>query len=191
MQKPIKFIFDLDGTVTAEETLPLIAKHFRVQEEIVELTKETIKGNIPFIESFIRRVGILGKLPVSEIANLLESVRLHQELLTFIQTHQQYCAIATGNLECWVNKLISKVGCESFCSDALVENNKVVKLIKILRKELVVEKYQREGFRVVFVGDGNNDIEAMRIADIAIAVGMVHHPAKSILPMSNYLIFNE
>jgi hypothetical protein len=27
MSKPIKFIFDLDGTVTAEETLPLDCKN--------------------------------------------------------------------------------------------------------------------------------------------------------------------
>jgi HAD superfamily phosphoserine phosphatase-like hydrolase len=191
MSKPVKFIFDLDGTVTAEETLPLIAKHFNVQEEIEELTRETIKGNIPFVESFIRRVMILGKLPVSEVAALLEKVSLHQELFTFIQTHPQHCAIATGNLECWVDRLLSKFDCDSYCSDSIVENNGVVKLTKILRKELVVEKYQQEGFQVVFIGDGNNDLEAMRIADIAIAVGMVHYPSKSILPISNYLIFNE
>jgi HAD superfamily phosphoserine phosphatase-like hydrolase len=191
MPKPVKFIFDLDGTVTAEETLPLIAKHFKVQEEIEELTKETIKGNIPFIESFIRRVMILGELPVLEIAELLEKVSLHQELFSFIQSHPQRCAIATGNLECWVNKLLNKFDCDSFSSDSIVENNKVLKLTKILRKELVVEKYQQEGYQVVFIGDGNNDLEAMRTADIAIAVGLVHYPSKSILPISNYLIFNE
>lgn len=62
--KPIKFVFDLDGTVTAEETLPLMARHFHVEEEIEELTREPIQGNIPFVERFIRRVFMLGKLPV-------------------------------------------------------------------------------------------------------------------------------
>ena len=46
-----KFIFNLDGTVTSHETSQLIAKHFNVQEEIEYLTKETIQGNVPFIES--------------------------------------------------------------------------------------------------------------------------------------------
>lgn len=64
----IKFIFDLDGTVTSEEMLPLIAKHFHVEEEIVDLSRETTQGNMPFVESFIRRVFILGRLPVDEVA---------------------------------------------------------------------------------------------------------------------------
>lgn len=189
--KPVKFIFDLDGTVTSEETLPLIAKHFKVQEEIEELTKETIQGNIPFVESFIRRVSILGKLPVSQVSTLLENVILHKELYQFIKTHNTRCAIATGNLECWSNKLLNKINCEAYCSESEIENDQVVKLTKILRKEQVVEHYQNNGYQVVFVGDGNNDLEAMRIADIAIAAGLVHHPSKSILPVSDYVIFNE
>ena len=74
----MKFVFDLDGTVTKQETLPLIAKHFGVEEEIETLTRETVKGNVPFIESFIKRVFILGKLPVSEIDSLLSNVELYE-----------------------------------------------------------------------------------------------------------------
>ena len=62
-----KFIFDLDGTITKEETLPLIARHFKVEGKIEELTRATVAGEVPFIESFIQRVDILGKLPVSKI----------------------------------------------------------------------------------------------------------------------------
>lgn len=187
----IKFIFDLDGTVTSEETLPLIANHFKVKEKIEQLTKETIQGNIPFVESFIRRVYILGKLPVAEVADLLGTTNLYSKLVSFIKQHSENCAIATGNLECWSYKLLQRIGCEYYCSDAIVESGQVVKLTKILRKELVVEHYQQEGYKVVFVGDGNNDLEAMRLADIAIAFGATHFPSKSILPITNYLIFNE
>lgn len=190
-ESKIKLIFDLDGTVTAEETLPLIAKHFKVEEEIEQLTQETVQGNIPFVESFIRRVFILGKLPVDEVADLLATTRLYPKLVEFIQSHKDICAIATGNLTCWSHKLLGKIGCEYYCSEAEVENNHVVKLTKILRKEQVVEQYQKDGYRVVFIGDGNNDLEAMRVADVAIAVGTTHFPSKSILPITNYLIFSE
>jgi HAD superfamily phosphoserine phosphatase-like hydrolase len=190
-EKPIKFIFDLDGTVTAEETLPLIAKHFGIQAEIDSITKEAIQGNIPFVESFIKRVQILGKLPVSEISSLLDKVSLYPQLQEFMQRNNTHCIIVSGNLSCWIDKLIEKIGCRAFCSEAVVENDKVVKLAKILRKELVVEEFQCDGYEVVYVGDGDNDWEAMQTADISIAVGMTHYPSKSLLPISDYVIFNE
>jgi len=187
----MKFIFDLDGTVTAKETLPLVAKHFRVKAEISSLTKETIQGNIPFIESFIRRVHILGKLPVTDVSNLLEHIALHSKVCEFIQAHKEDCVIATGNLDCWVKKLANRIGCQWYTSQAKVENNKVASIVKILNKEQVVKRYQDVGEKVVFLGDGNNDMEAMRTADIAIAVGLTHHPANSIMSFADYLIFNE
>lgn len=57
----MKFLFDLDGTVTSKETLPIIAEHFGVQDQIAELTHHIVQGNVPFVESFIRRVNILGR----------------------------------------------------------------------------------------------------------------------------------
>ena len=107
-----KFIFDLDGTVTKEETLPLIAEHFSVQEEIEKLTKQTVMGNIPFVESFIRRVFILGKLPVDEIDELLAGVALHTDVVAFIKKNSAHCAIATGNLSCTTRSEERRVGKE-------------------------------------------------------------------------------
>ncbi len=187
----VKFIFDLDGTITKQETLPLISKKFNIQHEIDTLTMETVKGNIPFIESFIKRVYILGKLPINEISDLLENVELYSGLVKFIQEHKENCVIATGNLECWIDKLIKKVGCTCFCSDGIIKDNKVEKLTKILKKENLVERFQLEGEKVVFIGDGNNDVEAMRLADISIASGLTHKPANSVLSIVDYLVFSE
>ena len=123
-----KFIFDLDDTVTKEKTLPLIAKHFSVEEEIMELIRNTVDGRVPFIESFIRRVYVLGKLPVSEIADLLGKVRLYESLCNFINTHSENCCVATGNLADWVYQVNDVVHCEFFCSESNIENNQVKNL---------------------------------------------------------------
>ena len=41
-----KFIFDLDGTITKQETLPLISSYFNVQEEIDKLIDVLNNPNI-------------------------------------------------------------------------------------------------------------------------------------------------
>lgn len=187
----MKFIFDLDGTITKQETLPIISKHFGVDDEISVLTKRTIKGDVPFIESFIQRVNILGDLPVSEINDLLAEVPLSPKVVKFIQTHKQDCIIATGNFSGWVEKIANKIGCQYFSSDGIVKDNKIVKLTHILKKESIVDNFKAQGEDVVFIGDGNNDVEAMRSADIAIACGLVHQPAKSVLTVADYAVFDE
>lgn len=187
----VRFIFDLDGTLTTCETLPVISEHFFLQEKIAELTVQTVQGNIPFIESFIRRVSILGKYPVSEISELLEKIPLQEKVCGFIRKYPEHCVIATGNLSCWVNGLVKKIGCQAFCSEAVVENNTVGKISSILKKESLVELYKQKGDVVVFVGDGNNDMEAMRLADIAVAAGLIHSPAPSILTVADYAVYSE
>lgn len=187
----MKFLFDLDGTVTSKETLPIIAEHFKVQEQIADLTKQTVQGNVPFIESFIRRVNILGRYSVSETDVLLSKVPLYPLLAQFILQHKEDCVIVTGNLTCWCEKLFKKIGCQCFGSSAECEEDRVLKITKILRKEDVVDQFKALGETVVFVGDGNNDLEAMRHANISISVGLTHNPAQSLMAITDYVIFNE
>ena len=186
-----KFIFDLDGTITKEETLPLIARHFKVEKEIEELTRATVAGEVPFVESFIQRVGILGKLPVSKIKQLLSQVDVYDDLVSFIQSNVDMCSIATGNLNCWIEELVKKIGCECFCSLGETKNDQVVRIVEILKKEELVQRYKAEGHRGVFVGDGNNDVEAMRLADVAIVSGLTHSPAPAAVDVADYVVFEE
>ena len=186
-----KFIFDLDATITKEETLPLIAEHFNVQYEIGELTKQTMAGNIPFMESFIKRVHILGGLPIDDISVLLSNIELYSEVLNFIHKNREHCVIATGNLRCWIEGLVKKIGCEYYCSESDNENNAVKRLNKVLHKEEIVMFYKQQKEKVVFIGDGNNDVEAMRLADVSVASGMTHTPAHGVLSVADYLVMNE
>lgn len=187
----MKFLFDLDGTVTSEETLPIIANHFNCVEQISELTAKTVQGNVPFIESFIRRVNILGAYSVSETTRLLSEVPLYPAIAKFIEEHKEDCVIVTGNLTCWCEGLFKKIGCQCYGSEALCEDDKVAKLKTILRKEQIVDQYKALGETVVFIGDGNNDLEAMRHANVSIATGLTHNPAQSLMSICDYVIFNE
>ena len=184
------FLFDLDGTVTSVETLPIIARHFDCVEQIAELTARTIQGNVPFIESFIRRVNILGRCSVKETAELLATVPLYSRIAQFINEHKEDCIIVTGNLTCWCDELFKKIGCQCYGSEAECVKDHVVKLKTILHKEQIVDQYKALGETVVFVGDGNNDLEAMRHANVSIATGLTHNP-QSLMSVCDYVVFDE
>jgi choline kinase len=72
-----------------------------------------------------------------------------------------------------------------------MEGDRVVKLKSILRKEDIVDRYRALGETVVFIGDGNNDLEAMRHSNISIATGLTHNPAQSLLSICDYVVYNE
>lgn len=186
-----KFLFDLDGTLTKNETLPLIAQHFHIEREIEQLTRDTVMGKVPFDQSFRRRVEILGKLPVSQVAEFLSGAELYPLAVEFIRKHAKNCRIVTGNLSCWTERLIRKIGCEFYASEALVSNDRIKKLVSVLQKGEIVRQYQRAGDEVVFVGDGNNDIEAMRVSDTAIAVALTHAPPAVVLAAADCCVTNE
>lgn len=190
MEKKIKFIFDLDSAIMKEEILSLIARTFN-KKEINDLIQETVQGNVPFVESFIRRGYVLGKLPIDEITDLIGNAKVHKQVTEFIGKHEEDCIIATGNLKCWIKKILETLNCEYYGSDCIIDNNKVVKLTKIMRKEYIVEKYKSAGYMVVFIGNDDNDLEAMRLADVSIAVGLTRFPDKSVLTIVDYLVFTE
>ena len=135
----IRFIFDLDGTVTTCETIPVIADHFHMENDMEQLTRDTVAGNVPFIESFIKRVHLMSNLPVDEVNDLVGDIPLYPGIAGFIKDHSDQCTIATGNLDCWVSKMCNKIGCCSYTSRAAVEGNTVKKLETILRKENIVK----------------------------------------------------
>jgi HAD superfamily phosphoserine phosphatase-like hydrolase len=187
----MKYLFDLDGTLTKCETLPLIAEKFGLKNEIDNLTRQTIKGDIPFVESFIHRVNILKAIPVSAVCELLSNVLMHDSVVQFIKENANDCVIVTGNCRVWVQALADRIGCQLIASETDVVEDRITKLTHIVKKEDVVRSFQAQGEEVVFIGDGNNDAEAMRLANISIGSGLVHMPARSVLDVCDYLVFDE
>jgi HAD superfamily phosphoserine phosphatase-like hydrolase len=186
-----KFVFDLDGTLTAEETLPMIGRQFGRQAEIKQITAEVIRGTVPFVTGFLERVRLLGDLDVGKVSDLLAKTRLNLHLKDFVLENQEICAIATGNFRGWIDRLSSKFGCQVFASEGSIGETGHLEISSVLQKEEVVKYFQGEGYRVVFIGEGNNDSEAMRCADLSIAFGLVHEPANSVLQVADYLVYSE
>lgn len=187
----IKFLFDLDGTLTAEETLPIIGREFGRGHEIAKLTEQVISGTIPFVTGFLDKVRILGDLDVNKISTLLTKTRLNPEIVDFILEDPERAAIVTGNFRGWIEGLVSLFPCEVFASEGLVGSDNRIEITSVLRKEDVVREFQAQGYKVVFIGEGNNDSEAMRWADVSIGFGLVHQPANSVLEIADYLIYCE
>lgn len=182
------FAFDLDGTITKHEVLPIIAKELGIEEEMAQLTRRTMDGEIPFDHSFTMRVDMLKTIPISRVQKIVGKVPLSNRIVSFIQENADRCHIVTGNLDVWIRLLVQKIGCHVLSSDAHYENDTVLGIKKILRKKDI---HTHVDAPVIAIGDGNNDLEMLMHAPISIAYGGVHPPAPSLLEVSHYAIYDE
>ena len=184
------FLFDLDSTITRQEILPTIARQFGVFEEMSTLTECTMRGELPFKQSFLQIVELLKQIPVSEVCELIGEIQLNEPLVEFIRRHQNRCYIVTGNLDLWIEKLIQKLGMEknTFCSKALVEHDYIQDVSSIVDKNAVIGQMV---LPFVAVGDGNNDAEMIEAAEIGIGYGGVREIAPSVLACASHAVYQE
>lgn len=186
----IMYAFDLDGTVTREETLPKIARALGLEDEMRLLTQLTLKGEIAFEQSFKLRFHILNGIELERIQEIMRDVVIDEQIGSFIKNNKDRCAIVTGNLDYWIKPLGEILGCEIYSSQGEVLFDNRLRLKKILRKSEAIRFMREKSKRIVAVGDSFNDIPMFEEADIAIAYGGVHAPVDSAIVNSDYVVYD-
>jgi len=182
------YLFDLDGTITREELLPIVARSVGLQDEIKTLTKLTIDGHLSFRESFRLRFALLKAAPVDMVRNAVSEVELDENILNFIQSKPDECFVITGNLQTWIEPIIERLGCKVFSSSGLVDGLELKSLSYVMHKADKVHELRSKFDRIIAVGDGANDLPMFEASDIGIAYGGVHFPAACLLQNSNYIV---
>lgn len=184
------FLFDLDSTLTKQEILPTISKKLGIFEKMSQLTESTMKGEIPFKQSFLQRVELLKDIPVGEINRMIGEIQLNELLVEFVKKNQKRCYVVTGNLDVWIEDLMKKIGMEKnlFSSKALVKDDYIQDIFSIVDKNAVISQMV---LPFVAVGDGNNDAEMIEKAEIGIGYGGVREIAPSVLACASHAIYDE
>ncbi len=183
------FLFDFDGTVSAKELLPEIAKKIGFEAEMARLTYDTISGKMPFNESFRRRVDILKSVPISQVREVVSSIPLNPAVVEFIERNRHRCAIVSGNLDVWVDQIPARFGIPLYSSVAQRDGDILIGIERIIRKAEILANFTARS--VVAIGDGHNDAEMIEKADVGIAYGGVHAPASSVLSVCTHAVYSE
>ncbi len=186
------FCFDLDGTITQEEIIPLIAQDLDLQEEFQVLTTATVEGLLPFSGSFKLRCKLLADVPISRAKSIISQIKLFEKVVALIQQNKQCSFVVTGNLDVWIEDLVNELGCGLYSSKASYKDDRFTGISKIIDKGEAIEDIRSKGFdRIIAVGDGMGDIDMFRKADISIFFSENHTPTNTLKNVCDYLIFDE
>lgn len=184
------FLFDMDSTITKKEVLPEISQKINKLDEMRKLTEATMRGEIPFRTSFLRRVKILSDISVQEVNDIVANIPLNSAIAEFIRYNAERCYVVTGNLDIWISGLMKRLGMEehTYCSKADVANDRISKVVSVVDKELTVKQFVQP---MVAIGDGDNDAGMCRMADIGIGFGGVREIAPALLRSIDYAFYDS
>lgn len=188
MPRPF-FAFDLDGTITAREILPVLAEELGLGPEFALLTRLTMRGGMDFAASLRLRFAALRQIPLAAVHGIMEKIPLDPDIERFIQLHAKRCAVVTGNVDVWVRPLAERLGC-AFITSESAEENGALRLVSVLDKGKAVRALAREGKKVIAVGDGANDIPMFKEAHAGIAYGGVNAPPPELIAKASRTVYS-
>ena len=82
-------VMDVDGTLIAEEVIDLLGREAGCEEEISQITRQAMRGELDFETSLRARVALLKGLPVSVFDTVFKSIHLSKNAQEFISILQK------------------------------------------------------------------------------------------------------
>lgn len=192
MPNDTAYCFDLDSTVTTTEILPQLSKELGIEQDMKLLTELTMQGLIPFERSFNLRIKLLSLMPLDQSVDIINRTPLSPSIAQFIRNNKSHCYIITGNLDCYITNLITEnLGCKFYCSTADLVEGKLKGIARIVDKAAALAEVRKKYARVIAIGDGNNDIDMIKAADVGIAYGGVRTPPKALTDVADHQVSSD
>ena len=175
-------VMDVDGTLIAEEVIDLLGKEAGCEEEISQITRQAMRGELDFETSLRERVALLKGLPILIFDTVFKSIHLSQnaqECISILQKNGILVGLVSGGFTPIVERLAKSLGISYFSAnqlevkDGFLTGRLVGEIVTGQVKKSTLEKWRTElGLpkeRTIAIGDGANDLLMLKTAGHGIA----------------------
>ena len=175
-------VMDVDGTLIAEEVIDLLGREAGCEEEISQITRQAMRGEMDFERSLRERVALLKGLPISVFDKVFKSIHLSQNAQGFISILQKngiLVGLVSGGFSPIVERLAKYLGISYFSAnqlevkDGFLTGQLVGEIVTAQVKKSTLEKWRKElelpKERTIAIGDGANDLLMLKSAGHGIA----------------------
>ena len=175
-------VMDVDGTLIAEEVIDLLGKEAGCEEEVSQITRQAMRGELNFERSLRARVALLKGLPISVFDTVFKSIHLSknaQEFISILQKKGILLGLVSGGFTPIVERLAKSLGISYFTAnqlevkDGFLTGKLVGEIVTGQVKKATLEKWRTElelpKERTIAIGDGANDLLMLKSAGHSIA----------------------
>ena len=174
-------VADMESTIIRNEMLDELAYLAEIGEQVAEITRKAMNGELDFYAAIRERVALLKGQPASLLDDAAKRIKLMPgaaALVTTLKTHGVHCALVSGGFDYYTRPIAEQLGFdEQQANTMLIENDAIAGIAEpILGKEAKLEALQRvareRGIAVadcMAVGDGANDLAMLEAAGYGVA----------------------
>lgn len=174
------FLFDVDSTLINEEVIDLIGAKANLSSEISAITELAMLGQIDFNMALTKRVELLSGLAVEILAEVRSEITLTNgaaELISELRNAGDEVAVISGGFIEVIAPLMKTLNIDYFKANSLeIHNEKFTGRVtgeivnRMVKANYLNElKEQLNPKLTIAIGDGANDIDMVKAADIGIA----------------------
>jgi phosphoserine phosphatase len=175
-------VLDVDSTLIQDEVIELLAEEAGCREEVADITRRAMAGELDFAASLQERVARLAGTPASALDRVGDRVRLTPGARTFVRTLKRLgytVAIVSGGFTAVTDRLAVQLDLDHAVANELevVDGVLTGRLIgqvvdrpgkaEVLRRIAAAEHVPLE--QTVAIGDGANDLDMLATAGLGIA----------------------
>ena len=174
--------FDMDSTLIQGEVIDELAELAGRGEEVKEITRRAMNGEIDFEQALRKRVGILAGLKTDRLSGLLDSIPLApgcSEFVLALKSLGHKTVLISGGFSLFAEQLKERLGLDyAFANELEIREGALTgklvgEIVHPQRKaDLLAEVARTEGIsleQTVAIGDGANDLPMLNSAGLGIA----------------------
>jgi phosphoserine phosphatase len=173
---------DMDSTIITSESLDELAIAAGIGEQIIDITRRAMTGEIDFEAALDERVAMLAGKPKSLIDKIVADTRLTAGARTLVQTmraHGAFCYLISGGFDALTGLIAATCGFHNHHANHLEHDNKTItgtvqkpvldRHAKVTYLQHYCAVHDVDMAATACIGDGANDLDMLGNAGFGVA----------------------